>query len=87
MEGSGLVAITDRAQENMNYVRTQLKTNQPEFAALLERLERDLSCPRCTGLVVPQMLGHISGHGRGCVVTEGACPASGTAVITASVHG
>ena len=31
----------------MNYVRTQLKTNQPEFAALLERLERDLSCPRC----------------------------------------
>jgi hypothetical protein len=49
MEGSGLVAITDRAQENMNYVHTLLKTNQPEFAALLEQLERELSC---------QMLGH-----------------------------
>jgi hypothetical protein len=59
-------------------VRTLLKTNQPEFAAMLERLERDF---------VPQMLGHISGHGRGCVVTEGANPASGTAGITASVHG
>ncbi len=47
MEGDRLVAITDRAQENMEYVRTLLKTNQPEFAAMLERLERDLSCPRC----------------------------------------
>jgi hypothetical protein len=46
MEGSGLVAITDRAQENMNYVHRLLKTNQPELAALLERLERELSCPR-----------------------------------------
>jgi hypothetical protein len=47
MEGSGLVAITDRAQENMNYVHRLLKTNQPEFAALLEQLEREWSCPRC----------------------------------------
>jgi hypothetical protein len=47
MEGSGLVAITDRTQENMNYVHRLLKTNQPEFAALLERLEREWSCPRC----------------------------------------
>jgi hypothetical protein len=47
MGGSGLVAITDRAQENMNYVHKLLKTNQPEFAALLERLEREWSCPRC----------------------------------------
>jgi hypothetical protein len=46
-EGSGLVAITDRAQENMNYVHRLLKTNQPDFAALLERLEREWSCPRC----------------------------------------
>jgi hypothetical protein len=38
-----LVAIANRAQENMNYVRTLLKTNQPQFAALLERLERELS--------------------------------------------
>jgi hypothetical protein len=28
------VAITARAQENMNYVHRLLKTNQPEFAAL-----------------------------------------------------
>jgi hypothetical protein len=33
----------DRTQENMNYVCTLLKTNQPQFAALLERLERELS--------------------------------------------
>jgi len=65
MEGSGLVAITDRAQENMNYVHTLLKTNQPEFAALLEQLEQELSC---------QMLGHISGHSRGCVVNGGRIP-------------
>lgn len=31
----------------MNYVHRLLKTNQPEFAALLEGLERELSCPRC----------------------------------------
>ena len=37
------MAIADRAQENMNYVRTLLKANQPQFAALLERLERELS--------------------------------------------
>ena len=41
------MAVSDRAQENMNYVHRLLKTNQPEFAALLERLERELSCPRC----------------------------------------
>jgi hypothetical protein len=28
---------------NMNYVRTLLKANHPQFAALLERLERELS--------------------------------------------
>jgi hypothetical protein len=33
---------------------------------------------------VPQMPGHISSHGRGCVVTGGALPASGTAGTTAN---
>lgn len=42
MEGCGLVAITDRAQENREYLHRLLKANQPEFAALLERLEREL---------------------------------------------
>jgi DNA-binding NarL/FixJ family response regulator len=36
---------------------------------------------------VPQMLGHISGHRRGCVITGSALPASGTAGITGSVRG
>jgi hypothetical protein len=49
MEGSGLVAIADRAQDNMNYVRALLRTNQPEFAARLERTERELTCPVCGG--------------------------------------
>jgi hypothetical protein len=47
MEGRGLVAITDRAQENREYVRTLLRNKQPEFAALLEWLERELPCLRC----------------------------------------
>jgi hypothetical protein len=47
MEGCGLVAITDPAQENMEYVRTLLKKNQPEFAALLEWLERELQSLEC----------------------------------------
>ncbi len=47
-EGCGLVAITDRAQDNKEYVRTLLKETQPEFAALLEGLERELACPRCS---------------------------------------
>jgi hypothetical protein len=47
MEGRGLVAITDRAQENREYVRTLLKKKQPEFGALLERLELELPRLRC----------------------------------------
>jgi hypothetical protein len=46
MEGRGLMAITDRAQENMEYVRTLLKKNQPEFAALLEWFEKELPSTR-----------------------------------------
>jgi hypothetical protein len=49
VEGSGLVAIAERAQENMNYVRALLKTHQPAFAALLDRVERELTCPVCGG--------------------------------------
>jgi hypothetical protein len=49
MEGSGFVAIADGAQDNMNYVRALLNTNQPEFAALLDRVERELTCPVCGG--------------------------------------
>jgi hypothetical protein len=56
IEGCGLVAITDRAQENREYVRTMLKKNQPEFAALLERLERELVWLRCWDT--------IAGHGH-----------------------
>jgi hypothetical protein len=47
MEGRGLVAITDRAQENSEYVRTLLKKRQPQFAALIEWLERELTCRGC----------------------------------------
>lgn len=47
MEGRGLVAITDRAQENREYVRTLLKKKQPELAALLEQLEVELPRLRC----------------------------------------
>jgi len=39
MDGCGLAAITDRAQENREYVRTLLRKRQPEFAALLESVE------------------------------------------------
>jgi hypothetical protein len=49
IERSGLVTIDDRAQENMDYVRTLLKTNQPEFAAMLDQIEREFSCPGCCG--------------------------------------
>jgi hypothetical protein len=66
MEGGGLVAVIYRAQENREHVRTLLKENQPEFAALLEGLERELACPRCWDT--------FAGHGRGCVVRAGAQP-------------
>jgi hypothetical protein len=51
MEGRGHVAITDRAQENREYVRTLLKNKEPELAARLERLELELPCLRCRDTV------------------------------------
>ena len=45
--GCGLVASTERAKENREYVRSLLKEKQPEFAALLESLELELRCPVC----------------------------------------
>jgi hypothetical protein len=44
-EGRELVDISDRARENRQYVRTLLRSTQPEFAALLDWLERELLCP------------------------------------------
>jgi hypothetical protein len=49
MEGRLLVAITDQARENREYVRTLLRRKQPEFAALLESLELELPCLSCPG--------------------------------------
>ena len=37
------MAIAHRAPENMNDVRTMLKRSQPQFAALLDRIEHELS--------------------------------------------
>ena len=55
------MTIDDRAQENMDYVRMLLKTNQPEFAALLDRIERELACPGCCG-AFPVMAVAASSH-------------------------
>jgi hypothetical protein len=65
MEGRGLVAITDRAQENIEYVRTLLKNKQPEFAALLEWLEREAQ------VVAPR-------RGERSILTKLDLPESGT---------
>jgi hypothetical protein len=46
-EGRELVVISDRARENRQYVRTLLRSTQPEFAALLDWLERELPCLTC----------------------------------------
>ena len=62
------MTITDRAQENREYVRTALKKDQPEFAAMLERLERELVCLRCWDT--------MADHDHGYVVMAGANPAS-----------
>jgi hypothetical protein len=37
--------------DNRYYVRRLLKEKQPQFAALLEAAERQLSCPVCAGTV------------------------------------
>jgi hypothetical protein len=61
LEGTGLVTIDDRAQENTDYVRALLKTNQPEFAALLDQIEREFPCPGCRG-AFPVMAVAASSH-------------------------
>ena len=38
------MTVTDRAQENREYVRALLKKKQPEFAALLDWPDWDLPC-------------------------------------------
>jgi hypothetical protein len=61
MHGCGLVASTDRARENREYVRRLLKKKQPEFAALLESLEAELSCPLCRDTVAGQLVSGLRG--------------------------
>jgi hypothetical protein len=46
--GGWLVHDADRARENRAYVRRLLRKTQPEFAAVLESLDRK-SCPICQG--------------------------------------
>ena len=41
------MSLDDRARENREYVRTLLKKKEPEFAALLDGLERELPCLTC----------------------------------------
>jgi hypothetical protein len=41
--------ITGRAQENGEYVRRLLTERQPDFAAVLESVGRELACPMCPG--------------------------------------
>jgi hypothetical protein len=41
--------ITGRAQENREYVRRLLKERQPDFAAALESVVRELACQMRSG--------------------------------------
>jgi len=43
------VAVTTQALENRKYVRLLLAEKQPQFAAALKSVERELSCPFCLG--------------------------------------
>jgi hypothetical protein len=45
------VADLRRAQENRAFVRLLLREKRPNFAAALERAERELLCPVCAGIV------------------------------------
>ncbi len=53
------MADSERAQQNIAYLRRLLRERQPEFASVLLALEREFSCPasRCEqdqpGLVTP----------------------------------
>jgi hypothetical protein len=81
-EGSGEMAseekrwpviVAEPARENRRYVRGLLKEKQPEFAAVLESIKRDLSCPICQGTVAGHRRGrhptvHVPGAGIQCYV-------------------
>jgi hypothetical protein len=67
------VIVTDPARENRRYVRGLLTEKQPEFAAVLESIKKELSCPVCQGTVAGYRLGrhpkvHIPGAGIQCYV-------------------
>jgi hypothetical protein len=39
------LSITDQARQNREYVRELLKKKRPEFAAVLEQVVWELTCP------------------------------------------
>jgi hypothetical protein len=41
------MSFANRARDNREYVRTLLKKKEPEFAALLDWLEREVPCLTC----------------------------------------
>jgi hypothetical protein len=41
--------LPGQAQENREYVRRLLKERQPDFAAVLESVVRELACQMCPG--------------------------------------
>jgi hypothetical protein len=45
--GGAPALVAKRAVENRYYVRRLLKEKQAQFAALLDAVERELSCPIC----------------------------------------
>jgi hypothetical protein len=67
-EKRGPVIVTGLARENRRYVRGLLKEKQPEFAAVLESIKKELSCPVCQDTVAGYRRGrhpkvYISGAG------------------------
>jgi hypothetical protein len=67
------VIVTNPARENRRYVRGLLKEKQPEFAAVLESADQELSCPVCQGTVAGHRRGphpkvHVPGAGIQCHV-------------------
>lgn len=68
------MSFADRARDNREYVRELLKKKEPEFAAFLDWLERELPCLTCQDTTCEAMTWGASG------------PASGTAKTAASVQ-